>query len=67
MTKRQYRNYSVLFIFFSILFSILLVRTVFNEDGIKKLIFVALFGFVIFQQVRLALLMSRKARDLDLK
>ena len=67
MTKRQYRDYSVLFTFFSVVFSVLLVRAVYNEDGINRLISVVLFGFLIFQQVRLALLMSQKARDLDLK
>ena len=67
MTKRQYRDYSVLFTFFSVVFSVLLVRAVYNEDGINRLISVVLFGFLIFEQVRLALLMSQKARDLDLK
>ncbi len=67
MTKRQYRNYSIFFTLFSIGFSVLLVNAIFNGDGINRLIAVVLFGFVIFQQVRLALLMSRKARDLDLK
>jgi len=67
MTKREYRNYSLLFFFFSIVFSGFLINAVFTQSGLSKLISVLLFNFLIIMQLRLALLMRRKSQDLDLK
>ncbi len=67
MTKREYRNHSLLFFFFSIVFSGFLINAVFTQSGLSRLISVLLFGFLIIMQLRLALLMRRKSQDLDLK
>ncbi len=67
MTKREYRNYSLLFFFFSIGFSGFLINAVFRQSGFSRLISVLLFGFLIIMQLRFALLMRRKSQELDLK
>ncbi|MCY7346339.1 MAG: hypothetical protein LH614_08990 [Pyrinomonadaceae bacterium] len=65
--QREYRNYSRFFFFSAIAFSGFLIYAVLNGSGFSRLISTVLFGFLIFQQLRLAFLMRRKAQDLDLK
>ena len=69
MTKRQRenRNYSYLFFFFSILFSWFLIKSLYTETGIGRIVSAVLFSFLIFQLLRVAFLMRRKSQDLDLK
>lgn len=67
MTKREYRNYSYLFFFFSVVFSGFLINALFREVGLNRLISCLMFGFLIIMQLRLALLMRRKSKELDLK
>ena len=42
---------------------IIIIRTMMNEVGNKRIIFVSMFGFLVFMQLRLALLMYRKSVD----
>lgn len=67
MTTRQYRNYSYLSFFFSIVFSGFLIKTIIAEQGLKKLIFSLLFGVLVVMTMRLGLLMRRKLRESDLE
>ena len=67
MTKREYRNYSRLFFFFSVVFSGFLINALINGEGWKRLIFSLLFGVVVIMQLRLALLLRRKSQELDIK
>ncbi len=67
MTKREYRNYSRLFFFFSVVFSGFLVNAVINGDGWKRLIASLVFGMMVIMQLRLALLMRQKSQEADLK
>ena len=67
MTRQRYRNYSYYFFLITGVFTWFLVRTLIYETGLKRMFFSALFGLVIFQVFRLALLMRRKARELDLR
>ncbi len=67
MTKREYRNYSLLFFIFSIVFSGFLINALIYGVGFSRLISTLLFGILIISQLRLALLMRRKAKELDLK
>ncbi len=69
MTKRQRenRNYSYLFFFFSILFSGFLIKALYTETGIGRLISAVLFSLLIFQLVRVAFLMRRKWKDSDFR
>jgi biotin transporter BioY len=67
MTKREYRNYSRLSFFFSVVFSGFLINALINGEGWKRLIFSLLFGVVVIMQLRLALLMRRKSQELDIK
>ena len=67
MTKRQYRNYSRLFFFFSVVFSGFLVNALITAEGFKRLIFSLTFGVLVFMQLRVALLMRRKFQELELK
>ena len=63
MTKQQCRNYCYLFSFFSLVFIGFIVRTMIYEVGNKRIIFVSMFGFLVFMQLRLVLLMYRKSVD----
>ncbi len=67
MTKRKCRMYSLIFFFFSVVFSGFLIQALVDGTGIRRIISVSAFGFLIFQMLRVALLMRRKARELDLK
>ncbi len=67
MTKREYRNYSAFFFLSSIAFSVFLINALFTQTGLSRFISCALFGFLIFTQLRVAFLMRRKSKELDLK
>ena len=67
MTKLRYRNYSYYFFLVSVIFTWFLVRTLIYETGLKRMLFSALFGFMIFQVLRLAFLMRRRWKEFDLK
>lgn len=67
MTKRQYQIYSILFFFFSIIFSGFLISAFLTGSGFRRIISVSLFGFLIFTQLRVAILMYKKSREADLK
>ena len=67
MTKREYRNYSILFFFFSFATSCFLIKAFLYEAGINQTISVLFFGFLLFNQLRVALSMYRKSREMDLK
>lgn len=67
MTKREYRRNSRLLFFFSIVFTGFLINALFAQSGWSRLISVSLFGFLVFQQIRVAFLMRRKAQELDLQ
>ena len=65
--QREYRNYSYLFFFFSSVFSGFLADAIFNHTGLGRWFSTALFGFLIFQLLRLAFLMRRKSQNSGLK
>ena len=65
--QREHRNYSYLFFFYSLLFSGFLIKALYTETGIGRIISAVLFSFLIFQLLRVAFLMRRKSQDLDLK
>jgi len=67
MTKRQYRNYSLLFFFFSAAFFGFFIHAVIYGTGISRLISSLLFGFLVVMQLRVALTMRRNYKNLDLK
>ena len=67
MTKQQYRNYSYLFFFFSIMSSGFLINAVLTGFGLSRLLSSLLFGVLVIMQLRIALLMRRKSQDLNLK
>ncbi len=67
MTKRDCRNYSYLFFFFSIVFSGFLINAIVTGSGFKRLTFSLAFGVLILMQLRLALLMRRKSQEANLK
>lgn len=67
MFKRKYRSYSYLFFFFSLVFTGFLINALLKQTGISRIVFVLLFGFLIFQLLQAAFLMRQKARELDLK
>jgi hypothetical protein len=67
MTKRKYRNSSYLFFFFSVVFLGFLINSVVTEVGLNRLISSLMFGVLIIMQLRLALLLRRKSRELDLE
>lgn len=67
MTKRKYRIYSYLFLFFSIVFLGFLIKAIFAEVGVKRVIFSVTFGVLVIMQLRLALLLYRKSQNLELK
>ncbi len=67
MTKREYRNYSRLFFFFSLIFSGFLINAIAAGFSLKSLISSLMFGVLIITQLRVALLMYRKSLEMDLK
>ena len=67
MTKREYRNYSYLFFFFSIVSLVFLINAIVVGIGLNRLISVLLFAVTAIMQLRLALLMYRKSQEPDLK
>lgn len=67
MTRRQYRNYSILFFFFSFATSCFLIKAFLYEAGINQIISVSLFGILLFTQLRVALSMYQKSRETNLK
>ncbi len=67
MKKQHYKTYSYLFFVFSIVFSIFFVNALSGEISLGNIISAVLFGVVVILQLRLALLMRRKANELNLE
>lgn len=67
MNKVYYRNYGILFFFFSFLFSMFAFNVVIEKIAAWNLFLAAVFFFTAFIQYRLALLMCRKYNETNLK
>ena len=67
MTKRESRNLSYLFFFFSFCSFYGLIQDVLTKTGLNRLFFCILHGVGFILNFRLAVELYRKSRDMELK